>query len=65
MVEKYLNYIHGIISLGRQGLFIHDNTHHAFEMAYAASNCLKSNGDWDMERWLEHKKRFQTFTVED
>ena len=65
IVEKYCEKIPGIVTLGRQGIFIHDNTHHAFEMAYAASNCFKRNGDWDLERWLEYKKRFKAFIVED
>ncbi|MFC1493691.1 protoporphyrinogen/coproporphyrinogen oxidase [Thermodesulfobacteriota bacterium] len=64
-LEKYLNNLRGIISLGRQGLFIHDNIHHAFEMAYAASDCLKKNGDWDMGKWLGYKEQFKSFTVED
>ncbi|MFC1839990.1 FAD-dependent oxidoreductase [Thermodesulfobacteriota bacterium] len=64
-LEKYLNNLRGMVSLGRQGLFIHDNIHHAFEMAYAASDCLKRNGDWDRVKWLEHRERFKSFTVED
>ena len=32
---------------GRQGLFAHDNTHHALAMAYAAVDCLREDGTFD------------------
>jgi len=65
VVERYCSQIPGIVSLGRQGLFVHDNIHHSFEMAYAASKCLKSDGSWNSEIWQNHRERFKTFIVED
>ena len=53
-----------LLSYGRQGLFAHDNTHHALAMAYAAANCLEPGG-FDYERWREHRKEFDTHVVED
>jgi protoporphyrinogen oxidase len=52
------------LSYGRQGLFAHDNTHHALYMAYCAVDCL-TGGAFDHARWSEHKKVFATHVVED
>lgn len=53
------------LSYGRQGLFAHDNTHHALFMARAAVDCL-TDGRFDMDRWNGHyRKIFATHVVED
>ena len=52
-----------VINLGRQGLFVHDNTHHTLDMAYSAADCF--TGTWDRERWREHLKDFEKNVVED
>lgn len=52
------------LSYGRQGLFAHDNTHHALYMAYAAVDCLE-NGAFDESRWNDYRKVFATHVVED
>jgi protoporphyrinogen oxidase len=52
------------LSYGRQGLFAHDNTHHALYMAYAAVECLK-DGSFDRERWQNYRTIFATHVVED
>jgi protoporphyrinogen oxidase len=64
-LETYLQKIPGLVSLGRQGLFIHDNIHHAFQMAHAASACLRSDGTWDASQWRRKRAAFDRFTVED
>jgi protoporphyrinogen oxidase len=53
-----------LLSYGRQGLFAHDNTHHALAMAYAAADCLR-DGRFDDARWAEHRREFATHVVED
>ncbi len=55
----------GLLTLGRQGLFAHDNTHHSLAMAYAASECLSATGELDRQRWNHHRRRFERFVVED
>ena len=40
-LEEWAASLHGFLSYGRQGLFAHDNTHHALYMAYAAVDCLE------------------------
>ena len=53
-----------LLTFGRQGLFAHDNTHHALFMAYSAVDCLRSNG-FDAQRWEEYREVFATHVVED
>jgi len=53
-----------LLSYGRQGLFAHDNTHHALAMAYAAAACLEPGG-FRQDRWAEHRRVFDTHVVED
>ncbi len=53
-----------LLSYGRQGLFAHDNTHHALAMAYAAAECLDAGGFNDA-RWAEHRREFEGHVVED
>ncbi|MDX2044272.1 MAG: FAD-dependent oxidoreductase [Acidobacteriota bacterium] len=54
-----------ILTFGRQGLFAHDNTHHALAMAYAAVDCLNGSGNFDLARWNDYRAEFATHTVED
>ncbi len=53
-----------LISYGRQGLFAHDNTHHALFMAYRAVDCVES-GRFDLGRWAGFREVFKTHVVED
>ena len=57
--------IGGLTSLGRQGLFAHDNTHHTLAMAYAANNCLSPDAVFDSARWQRYRAQFETHVVED
>lgn len=53
-----------LISYGRQGLFAHDNTHHALFMAYRAVDCL-DGGRFDLGKWAGFREVFKTHVVED
>ncbi len=64
-VDNWLSSLDGFLSFGRQGLFAHDNTHHAFAMAYAASDVLTAEGGIDRARWAEHRHEFESHRVED
>jgi protoporphyrinogen oxidase len=64
-MDKWLAKVEGVLTFGRQGLFAHDNTHHALAMAYAAVDCLSPSGSFDHARWAEHRKDFETHVVED
>lgn len=49
---------------GRQGLFAHDNTHHALYMAYCAVDSLR-DGRFDLGQWAKHRQTFKSHVVED
>jgi protoporphyrinogen oxidase len=64
-LDRWVNGIDGVLTLGRQGLFAHDNTHHTLAMAYAASECLSPGGELDRARWAEYRRQFESHVVED
>jgi len=35
-LDRYIDGMKGLLTYGRQGLFAHDNTHHALAMAHGA-----------------------------
>ncbi len=55
----------GILTFGRQGLFAHDNTHHALFMARCAVRCLGSDGGFQREKWENFREIFASHVVED
>ena len=63
--EYFLDSLDNIISLGRQGLFAHDNIHHAMYTAYKADECLDDNLNFDKQKWITLKKQFKNHKVED
>ncbi len=64
-IDAWIGGLEGFLAFGRQGLFAHDNTHHALAMAYAASHCLGADGDWDAARWGRYRQQFESHVVED
>jgi protoporphyrinogen oxidase len=64
-IDRWLDGLPNVLTLGRQGLFAHDNTHHTLAMAYAAAECLDGDGAFDRARWAEHRRAFETHVVED
>jgi protoporphyrinogen oxidase len=64
-VDRWLLDIEGLLSIGRQGLFAHDNTHHTLAMAYAACDCLDAGGTIDRAAWARHRAEFESHVVED
>jgi protoporphyrinogen oxidase len=63
-LDRWIGERENLLSYGRQGLFAHDNTHHALAMAYAAVDCL-SGSRFDLEAWRAHRQVFATHVVED
>jgi hypothetical protein len=64
LLERWLDTLPRFVSYGRQGLFAHDNTHHALAMAYAAVDCLSERG-FDRTSWAGWRRVFSTHVVED
>jgi len=64
VVDRWAASLPRFVTYGRQGLFAHDNTHHALAMAYAALDCLGERG-FDRVRWQGWRRVFSTHVVED
>ncbi len=65
-----------LLTFGRQGLFVHDNAHHALAMAWDAADCLEPGGGYssaecgmldsfNRERWRRARESFAGHVVED
>ena len=64
-IDEWFLGLDGLLVFGRQGLFAHDNTHHAFAMAYGAADSLGPDGRIDREKWARYREEFSHHTVED
>jgi protoporphyrinogen oxidase len=64
VLDAWASALPSALSFGRQGLFAHDNTHHALAMAYAAVACLGPNG-FDRSLWADYRQAFEQHVVED
>lgn len=65
LLDDWAGDLQRVLTLGRQGLFVHDNSHHALVMAYAAADCLTDDGRIDRAAWRAARDRFATHVVED
>lgn len=63
-LDEWAGGLPGVLTFGRQGLFAHDNTHHALFMAYSAVECLRE-GRVDPALWAARRTIFETHVVED
>ena len=54
-----------LLTFGRQGLFAHDNTHHALAMAWAAAAALARRRHFDRAAGPPPAERFAAHVVED
>ena len=64
-LDQLLAGFQGLLTFGRQGLFAHDNTHHALYMAYCAVKCLDESGRFDAHQWQQYRSSFESHVVED
>lgn len=64
-MDRWIGGIDNLLTFGRQGLFAHDNTHHALAMAYGAVSCLSPDGAFDRQRWARLRHEFEAHVVED
>lgn len=54
-----------LLTFGRQGLFVHDNLHHALAMAWDAAGCLEPDGGFNEQAWRRARATFAEHVVED
>ncbi len=64
-LASWLDTCPGVVSFGRQGLFAHDNTHHALAMARDAVGCVSDGLAFDRASWARARERFSHHVVED
>jgi protoporphyrinogen oxidase len=65
VLDEWIEGLDKVLSFGRQGLYAHDNTHHAMIMAKAAAECLREDGTIDQGAWQEYREVFEAHVVED
>ncbi|HZD24363.1 MAG TPA: FAD-dependent oxidoreductase [Acidimicrobiia bacterium] len=65
VVAIWLDGVPGVVSFGRQGLFAHDNTHHAMAMARDAVGCIEGDLSFDSAGWDAAREHFANHVVED
>lgn len=54
-----------VVTLGRQGLFVPDNTHHVMAMGWQAAGALGADGSFDADVWAAARHQFRSHVVED
>jgi protoporphyrinogen oxidase len=54
-----------LLTFGRQGLFVPDNTHHALAMGRAAAAALRPDGSFATAGWVRERDAFREHVVED
>ncbi len=64
-LESWASSLEGLVTFGRQGLFVHDNTHHTIEVGMAAANCLETDLSWNEKLWRKHLEEFKSHVVAD
>lgn len=65
LLDGWAASLDSVLTLGRQGLFVHDNSHHAMAMAWAAVDALDDAGGFSDSAWREARVRFEGHVVED
>ena len=65
VMDQWVESLEGLLTFGRQGLFAHDNTHHALATAHGAVDCLNADGSFDLAKWRDYRRIFETHVVED
>ena len=58
-IETWLHGVSGLVTLGLQGLFSHDDSHHVIDMAYELVNCVTDDGRFDAPRWASARPLFE------
>jgi len=65
LVDDWVGQFKNLVTFGRQGLFAHDNAHHALYMAYCAVDCMQNDGQFKWDHWQKFRHEFESHVVED
>ena len=64
LLDEWASSLGRVATLGRQGLFAHDNTHHALAMGRTAADAVR-DGQLDTSSWSAAREVFRSHVVED
>jgi protoporphyrinogen oxidase len=64
-IEAWVDSLPGVVTFGRQGLFVADNTHHVLAMGRDLAAATRPDGTLDAPSWATARARFRHFVVED
>ena len=64
-ISAWADRLANVVTFGRLGLFVHDNTHHTMRMAYDAVDCLRPDGSLDAVAWSRAREQFAAHDVQD
>lgn len=65
VLEGWVDGLPGVVTFGRQGLFVADNAHHVLAMGRDLAAALRPDGTLDQQAWAAARARFRRFVVED
>lgn len=65
VVEAWIDARPNVVTFGRQGLFVADNTHHVLAMGRSLASSLRPDGTLDDAAWRRERDGFRAFVVED
>ena len=65
VLDAWATQLPRLVTFGRQGLFAHDNTHHAFSMAWGVAEALTPGVEIDEAAWARARAQFRMHVVED
>lgn len=65
IVESWAETEPRLLTLGRQGLYAPDNSHHVLEMGWHAAAAVRADGTIDEATWRRHREEFRSNVVED
>ncbi|MGH9139167.1 MAG: protoporphyrinogen/coproporphyrinogen oxidase [Acidimicrobiales bacterium] len=63
--DRWVDELPNVAVIGRQGLFAHDNTHHALLTGHVAAICIGTDGRLDADAWRSRRATFADHVVED
>lgn len=65
VIENWASEQPRLLTVGRQGLFVPDNLHHAIAMGKAAARSITTDGLIDQSTWAIAREEFRSHVVED
>jgi len=65
IIWNYLKQFPGLVSVGRQGLFLHNNMDHSIYMGFQAADLVLKENEKATDTWYDQVEEFQSFRIVD